>query len=60
MLQSPKNFHRLTLAVLAECAANDVIYVESFMSPVFCGGGDLSAWRDYLQAIREAAAQAEA
>ena len=60
MLQSPEDFHRLTLAVLAECAANDVIYVESFLSPEFCGGGDLSAWREYLQAIREAAAQAEA
>ena len=60
VLQSPEDFHRLTLAVLAECAANDVIYVESFLSPEFCGGGDLSAWREYLQAIREAAAQAEA
>lgn len=59
VLQSPEDFHRLTLAVLAECAANDVIYVESFLSPEFCGGGDLSAWREYLQAIREAAAQAE-
>ena len=59
MLQSPEDFLRLTAAVLAECAANDVFYVESFLSPEFCGGGDLSAWRKYLQAIREAAAQAE-
>ena len=59
MLQSPEDFHRLTAAVLAECAANDVVYVESFLSPEFCGGGDLSAWREYLQAVREAAAQAE-
>ena len=59
MLQSPEDFLRLTAAVLAECAANDVVYLESFLSPEFCGGWDLSAWREYLQAIREAAAQAE-
>ena len=58
VLQSPEDFHRLTATVLAECAANDVVYVEGFLSLEFCGGGDLSAWREYLQAIYEAAAQA--
>jgi adenosine deaminase len=32
-----------------------VIYAELFVSPDFCGGGDLAAWRDYLAAMEEAA-----
>jgi adenosine deaminase len=36
-----------------------VIYTEAFLSPNFCGGGDLGAWRDYLAAIKEAADEAE-
>ncbi|KCV82052.1 adenosine deaminase [Actibacterium atlanticum] len=59
-LTTPEDYHRLTLAVLEESAAHGVIYTESFMSPDFCGGRDLSAWREYLHAIQEAAAQAEA
>ena len=47
------------LAVLAESAASGVIYSESFLSPDFCGGRDVSAWREYLHAIREAADLAE-
>ena len=58
-LQRPEDFHRLTLAVLEESAASGVIYTECFLSPDFCGNRDLSAWREYLQAIEEAAAQAE-
>ena len=59
-LQSPEDFHRLVLAVLEECAANDVIYAETFLSPDFCGGRDVSAWREYLAAMQEAADIAEA
>ncbi|AEM41561.1 adenosine deaminase [Ketogulonicigenium vulgare] len=58
-LQGPEDFHRLTLAVLEESASHGVIYTESFLSPDFCGGGDLAAWRDYLAAIEAAAAEAE-
>ena len=58
-LQSPEDFHRLTLAVLEERARDGVIYAETFLSPDFCGGGDVAAWREYLHAIAEAAAQAE-
>ena len=59
VLQSPEDFYRLTATVLAQCAANNVVYVESFLAPEFCGGGDLSAWQEYLHAMQEAAAQAE-
>ncbi|MGR3813752.1 MAG: adenosine deaminase [Cognatishimia activa] len=59
VLQTPEDFGRLTSAVLEECASNGVVYVESFLSPEFCGGGDLAAWREYLHAIQEAADRAE-
>ncbi|WP_245866483.1 adenosine deaminase [Oceaniglobus roseus] len=59
VLRTPEDYARLTSAVLAECAAHGVIYVETFLSPDFCGGRDVSAWRDYLHAIREAAEAAE-
>ncbi|WP_425049641.1 adenosine deaminase [Psychromarinibacter sp. S121] len=58
-LQSPDDYKRLTLAVLEESAKNGVIYTESFISPDFCGGRDVGAWREYLAAIREAAEEAE-
>lgn len=60
VLKTPEDFHRLTRAVLEESAANGVIYTEIFLSPDFCGGRDLSAWRDYLAAIQTAATEAEA
>ena len=59
VLQTPEDYRRLTLAVLEESAAHGVIYTESFISPDFCGGRDLGAWREYLHAIQEAAAEAE-
>lgn len=59
VLVTPEDYGRLTAAVLQECAANGVIYAENFLSPDFCGGGDVGAWREYLAAIREAADQAE-
>ncbi|MCC5969416.1 MAG: adenosine deaminase [Pararhodobacter sp.] len=58
-LQTPEDFHRLTLAVLEQSARDGVIYTEAFLSPDFCGRGDLTAWREYLHAITEAAVQAE-
>ncbi len=45
--------------MLEERASHGVVYSETFLSPEFCGGGDLAAWRDYLAAIEEAASDAE-
>ncbi len=59
VLRGPEDFHRLTLAVLEQSAASGVIYCETFLSPDFCGGRDLAAWREYLAAIEEAARLAE-
>ncbi|MCY1126154.1 adenosine deaminase [Frigidibacter sp. RF13] len=58
-LKSPEDYHRLTLAVLEESAASGVVYSETFLSPDFCGGRDVEAWKDYLAAIRDAADLAE-
>ncbi|SIO44634.1 adenosine deaminase [Rhodovulum sp. ES.010] len=60
VLRSPEDYARLTLSVLEGAAAEGVVYLESFLSPDFCGGRDLAAWRDYLHAIEEAAVRAEA
>lgn len=60
VLTSPQDFHDLTLAVLKQSAKHGVVYSEVFLSPDFCGGGDLTAWRDYLAAIEAAASTAEA
>jgi adenosine deaminase len=59
VLTTPEDYRRLTRAVLEESAASGVVYSETFLSPDFCGGGDVAAWRDYLAAIREAADEAE-
>ncbi|KMK66318.1 adenosine deaminase [Puniceibacterium sp. IMCC21224] len=59
VLKTPEDYARLTTAVLEESAANGVIYCETFLSPDFCGGGDVGAWREYLHAIRDAADAAE-
>ena len=58
-LQGPQDFYRLVKAVLEESASHGVVYQETFVSPDFCGGGDLAAWRDYLAAMETAAAEAE-
>ncbi len=58
-LQSPEDYHRLVLTVLEQQAESGVVYSELSLSPDFCGGRDLGAWREYLHAIREASAQAE-
>jgi adenosine deaminase len=59
VLKRPEDYAALTTAVLEQSAAEGVIYTEAFLSPDFCGGGDLAAWREYLHAITEAAAQAQ-
>lgn len=58
-LTGPEEFRRLTLAVLEQSAAHGVVYSETFVSPDFCGGGDVGAWREYLAAMVEAADEAE-
>ena len=60
VLTSPEDFARLVTAVLEQSAEQGVVYSETFLSPDFCGGGDLGAWRDYLAAMEEAADRAEA
>lgn len=55
-LVTPRDYARLTRAVLEDSAAQGVIYCETFLSPAFCGGGDLGAWRDYMAAMQETAA----
>ena len=59
VLTTPEDYRRLTLAVLEENAENGVVYSETFLSPEFCGGGDVGAWREYLAALEEAAGVAE-
>jgi adenosine deaminase len=59
VLTSPRDYARLTRAVLEESASHGVIYSEAFLSPDFCGGGDVEAWKDYLAAIRQTAQEAE-
>ncbi|SMX38097.1 adenosine deaminase [Maliponia aquimaris] len=59
VLKTPEDYARLCTAVLEESARNGVVYSETFLSPDFCGGGDVGAWREYLLAIREAAERAE-
>lgn len=59
VLTSPEDYARLVLAVLEESAQSGVVYSETFLSPDFCGGRDVGAWREYLHAMREAADKAE-
>lgn len=58
-LQTPDDFRRLTYAALEETARSGVIYCETFVSPDFCGGGDLIAWKEFLAAMQEGSAEAE-
>jgi len=60
VLTSAEDYGRLTRAVLEQSAAHGVIYTEAFVSPEFCGAGDVGAWREYLHAMQEAADAAEA
>ena len=56
VINGPRDYARLLAEVLERCAEEGVIYAELFVSPEFCGGGNLSAWRDYLAALTEVAA----
>ncbi|WP_410219014.1 adenosine deaminase [Paracoccus sp. (in: a-proteobacteria)] len=58
VLTTPQDYARLLAEVLERCAEEGVIYAELFVSPEFCGGADLSAWRDYLAAMTEVADKA--
>ena len=53
-LKSPEDFKRLTQSVLENLAQHNVVYAETFVSPDFCGGRDVGAWREYLEAMQEA------
>ena len=57
VLTTPEDYARLVRAVLEQSRASGVVYGETFVSPDFCGGRDLGAWREYLQAMQEAAAE---
>ncbi|WP_425041135.1 adenosine deaminase [Primorskyibacter sp. S187A] len=59
VLQTPEDFYRLTQAVLEESASHGVVYAETFVSPDFCGGGDVVAWREYMAAMQEASEAAD-
>ena len=55
VMRGPEDYARLTRAVLEESAAQGVAYQEAFVSPDLCGGGEMSAWREHVAAIEEAA-----
>lgn len=60
VLKTPDDYARLVSAVAQESVAQGVIYTETFVSPDFCGGSDIEAWKDYLLAMKEAADRAQA
>ncbi|OUS06802.1 adenosine deaminase [Rhodobacterales bacterium 52_120_T64] len=60
VLKTPDDFRRLTEAVLDVSSANGVVYSEMFLSPDFCGGGDLEAWKDFLAAMTVGAQNSKA
>ncbi len=55
LIRSPADYGRLVATVLEQAGEQGAIYVELFVSPEFCGGADLVAWRDYLAAMTELA-----
>ncbi|TYB80499.1 adenosine deaminase [Maritimibacter fusiformis] len=59
-LSTPRDYADLVTAVLEEAAEHGVVYLESFLSPDFCGGRDVGAWKEYLHAMQDAANAAEA
>ncbi len=56
---SPDDYALLMAVVAGEAAEQGVVYLETFLSPDFCGGRDPVAWTEYLAAMIEAAAAAE-
>ncbi len=59
-LRSPEDHARLIAAVAGELAANGVVYAEIFVAPQLSCDADVTAWREYSEAMREAAVRAEA
>ena len=59
VLRSPEDYARLMRSVLEQSAEQGVIYTEMFLSPDFCGGGDVKAWWEYLAAMALVAEEAE-
>ena len=59
VLHGPRDYARLLEEVLANCAEQGVIHAELFVSPEFCGGADLHAWKDHLAAMEEVAQRME-
>ncbi|MGB0927864.1 MAG: adenosine deaminase [Pikeienuella sp.] len=59
VFKRPATYQALTQAVLAECAANGVIYAEIFLSPKSLGY-DAGEWVEMLAAIEAGADAAEA
>ncbi len=60
VLTGPEEFRRLTEAVLAKSASDGVIYTELFVAPDIFEDGDAAAFKDYMAAIFEGAANAKA
>jgi len=56
---SPDDYALLLAVVAGEAAEQGVVYLETFLSPDFCGGRDPVAWKEYLAAMIEAAASVE-
>ena len=56
VIQGPEDYARLLRVVLENAAQHGAIHVELFVSPEFCGGGDLPAWREHVAALTETAA----
>ncbi len=53
VLKTPEDYAALTQAVLDTLDEQGVVYAETFISPDFCGGCDLAAWREYVAAMAE-------
>ncbi len=58
-LRAPEDHARLIGAVAGELAENGVVYAELFVAPQLSCDADVVAWREYSEAMREAAVRAE-
>lgn len=60
VIRGPEDYARLLRVVLEHCGEQGAIHAELFVSPEFCGGADLPAWREHVAAFTETAAAMEA
>lgn len=60
IFETAEDYARLMRAVLEKSADDGIVYSEIFLAPDFCGDASETAWREYLAAMTEAAAQARA